>query len=408
MLSLAWRNVWRRPGRSLMTVGAMALVVWLLILMNGMAGAARNGIYQSLTNQLGVLQVYTKNHAAATSFAGGLIEHAGAAQAKLKPLVGQKAVVGVLEAPTLVTRGQHAQGAMLIGEDLPPNLLKSFAAQYLSSGSMPIPGLVAGIALGGALAARLKVHLGDTITLFSPGSPGRGVGIFKVEGILDFPDPQMNAGLAYTSLAPAQALAAPDALTRIELRPSGFTLATEGGLTKLRSEIAKALGGSLEVQTWREANPIADGMLRLLTPMFGIYGVLFFVLAGLLVMNTMYLSLMERVREFGLLQALGTSSGRLRGLVFLESLMLSIGGALLGTALGLITVAWLGRGIYLPHWLANVYTQFGLPTTLYPVASVGGVLFAAALAVLTGLIAAQRPARQAASISPVEAMHIDT
>ncbi len=112
------------------------------------------------------------------------------------------------------------------------------------------------------------------------------------------------------------------------------------------------------------------------------------VVAGVLIMNVMLVSVAQRTAEVGLLKALGATRRQLQGLFLTEAAILSLAGAVLGIALGQVTLTTLaafypGFPIHLPVW----------------------ALFAAlGVSLCTGLVFGVLPARKAAKLNPVTAL----
>ena len=165
-----------------------------------------------------------------------------------------------------------------------------------------------------------------------------------------------------------------------------------------------ALSDTVEVETWRELDGGLATMLTFLTPMMTLISLIFFVLAGLLVLNTVYLSTLERVREFGVIIALGAKGRRILGMVTLESLLMCLMGAAVGLGFGLILVAFGSNGFSFPGYAEEMMAEVGLPNVFYLSVQWWQILLALAFAVLTGFFAAFGPARMAANIEPAEAM----
>jgi putative ABC transport system permease protein len=115
------------------------------------------------------------------------------------------------------------------------------------------------------------------------------------------------------------------------------------------------------------------------------------LIAVLGIVNTLALSVLERTREIGLLRAIGVTRGQLRWMVTLESVVISLLGAVLGVALGVVF------GIALMYALRDE----GLEVISVPVGQLGLFL---ALSVLVGMLAAVLPARRAARLDVLGAI----
>ncbi len=403
MFALAWRSIWRQRTRSLAAALAVGFVVWLSLVYFGLVGAVMNGLYANLTEATGHLQVHTAGYRDARDFRQTVITHAGFLQAQLSEAEVPAEVVAALDVPALVSGETRARGVLLTGVDQPPGVRRRFEERYLKAGTLPQAGDPDGIALGGGLARTLKVTIGDTVYAYAPGTDGTGASAYTVVGLLDFPESTLDARTAVLSLAAAQDLAAPAAVSRLELHFPQFTRSDqERDLKDVQQILSAQLGGTVTVETWREVFPAMSQLERIIRPYTMFYMAVFFVLAGLLVVNTIYLSVVERTREFGVIIALGASRRRVMRMVLAESLVLCATGATVGLALGLASTGSLARGFTYPG-LEDVMAEFGLPVlyaSLQPVEVVITVVFV----VVTALLAALWPARAAGRLEPVDAM----
>ncbi len=404
MLALAGRNLWRQGRRSLIALFAVATVVLFAVVMYSLVGALSNGMYQDLTREVGNAQIHTAGYREARNFSGGLLQNAAEIRETVSQTVPGAVVVGSLQVPGLLAGEDRSRGLAVQGQDWPELVREDFVDDYLAQGSFVEGHNVTGVMLGQSLATALEVGLGDDVYVYAPGTEGYGAAAYTVEGLLAFDDPNREISAAYLSLLAAQELAAPDALSRLELHyPSVNTLKDDGLIAADLSALKRTLG-SAEVEAWRQLDPSLASMMKFLTPVVVVESLIFFVLAGLLVLNTVYLSTLERVREFGVILSLGAKGRQIMGMVTLESLLLCLTGAAVGLALGLGFVA-LGRdGFELPGYAEDIMAEVGLPATLYLSVEPWQVLLAVGFAVLTAIFAALGPARMAANIEPAEAM----
>ena len=405
MLALAWRNLWRQGRRSLISLLAVALVVLFATVMYSFGGALTNGMYGDLTKEVGNAQIRPEGYRDARNFDDGLLKDAS----KLRKTVAQTApdavVVGALQVPGLVAGETRSRGLAVQGQDWPELLKENFVGDNLAEGTFVEGDNVTGIMLGQSLATALQVSLGDDVYVYAPGTDGYGAAAYTVEGLLNFDDPNQEINAAYLSLPAAQELAAPDGLSRLELHfPDINTLDQDsqavGELTQLRN----ALPQGAVVETWRQLDPSLATLVNFFTPVLVMMSLIFFVLAGLLVLNTVYLSTLERVREFGVIISLGARGRQIMGMVTLESVLLCMTGAALGLALGLGFVALGSNGLTLPGYAEEIIAEVGLPSVFYLSIEWWQILLAVGFAVLTAFFAALGPARMAANIEPAEAM----
>ena len=405
MIALAWRNLWRQGRRSLISLLAVAIVVLFAILIYSFGGAMTNGMYQDLTREVGNAQIHTEGYRDARDFGDGLLENAAEVRATVEQTAPEAVVVGSLQIPGLVAGEDRSRGLPVQGQDWPELLREDFVDDYLAQGTFVEGDNLTGIMLGLSLATALQVGLGDDVYIYAPGTEGYGAAAYTVEGLLDFEDPNREINAAYLSLPAAQELAAPDALSRLELHyPEVNTVDQDSLVVEDVNELQSALGSGVVAEGWRQIDPSLAGFLNFIAPVMVVMSLIFFVLAGLLVLNTVYLSTLERVREFGVIISLGARGRQVMGMVTLESLLMCLSGAAVGLAIGL-SLVFLGRnGFQMPGYAEEMLAEVGLPSVFYLSVEPWQVLLAVGFAVTTALLAALWPAHIAANTEPAEAM----
>ena len=165
---------------------------------------------------------------------------------------------------------------------------------------------------------------------------------------------------------------------------------------------------TVAVDTWRELLPTLSDMLNLSDASMGIFAFIFLLAAGLGVLNTMFMATHDRVREFGMLKALGTTPVRIVVDVLVEALLLAgvaaAAGALLGSAASLHFE--LSGGMDLTRWQGGSLMMSGIPfEPIYQFDLLPGRVFTAVVTMcLICVVAALFPALKAARLDPVRAM----
>ena len=404
MWALAWRNVWRHKTRSLVAAGAVATVVVFTLVFFGFVTATVTGMTEVLISGSGHLQVTSVRAKEAQDFDARLIRDAERVDAVLVGELPGVRLRRVLEVPALVSGETRSRGAVVVGVAQADELGRRFADDHVVSGRLPAPGSWDEIALGEALATALQVEPGDPVYVFAPGTEGWGAAAYTLVGLLSFPQTSYEIQAAYLSLEGAQLLAAPDAVTRLEvhLAPERGVV-TDAMIEEARDRLAAALGPDVRVETWWEAAPDMAALLAIMDPAMAVFSFFIFILAGLLVVNTIYLGLVERIREFGVIIAVGADRWRVRRMVPAESLVLVLAGAAAGRMVsGLLMISW-SDGFSMPA-LDEVLAEYGMPTVFYPSVTPAQVAVTVAFAVFTALAAALWPAWVAGRLQPVEAM----
>lgn len=405
MLVLAWRSIWRNRSRSIGAAFAVGFTVFMGLAYFGIVNAYRDGLYVNLTDAVGHIQIHVRGYRDIRDFREAVIRDASTMRQRIERALPGATVAAALEVPALLSGEDRARGVLLGGLTQPPALRERYAAKYVREGRLPAAQDLEGIAVGGALARTLKVKLGDTVYAYAPGTDGSGASAYVVVGILHFPDPAQDARGALLSLPAAQDLAAPGAVSRFELHFPEFRHTTDdAALLPLHVRLQDTLGGDVVVETWRETYPSLNTLERMMRPLVIFFIGLFFVLAGLLVVNTIYLSVVERTRELGVVVALGARRGRVMRMVLAESLLLCVTGAAVGLSLGLALIRRLAQGFAYPGSWGDITEAYGLPRVMYASLGTADVVIMIAFVIGIGVLAALWPARVAGHLAPVEAM----
>jgi ABC-type antimicrobial peptide transport system permease subunit len=161
---------------------------------------------------------------------------------------------------------------------------------------------------------------------------------------------------------------------------------------------------ALIVETWKQLAPELEFTYEMLILELEIF--LGIILAALLfgITNTMLMSVMDRVREFGVLMAVGMKRIRVFMLIIFETFVLSIFGGLIGMGLGALTIWYLSdKGIDLSIFSEGL-NAWGMPTQMYPVLPIYFYFVLVVMIIATAIIAAIYPSIKTIKLRPAEAI----
>ena len=201
----------------------------------------------------------------------------------------------------------------------------------------------------------------------------------------------------FTGVNALQKMVGADVYTEISIR-----LRREPALFQLKASLLDFFTG-LDVLNWQELEPQAAAMFVFADSAFFIW---YFIMMGALVfglVNTLVTSVMERVRELGMLRALGMRSQAVVAQVVLESSVLMFIGVVTGLAGGWLVIQAIGDGIDLSQWAEGV-EALGLRGLLQPVPLASDILLIGAMSVVLGIVASLYPALRIVRIKPLEAL----
>jgi putative ABC transport system permease protein len=161
-------------------------------------------------------------------------------------------------------------------------------------------------------------------------------------------------------------------------------------LLRQRHKLAPNEDDDFFVRNQADIAATADATNQIMTLLLGsVAGVSLFV-GGIGIMNIMLVSVTERTREIGIRMAIGARSSAVRTQFLIESVVLSLGGGVIGIVLGIVV------SIVIPRLL-------GWNTLISPTSIIGSVIFSAAVGIFFGYY----PARKAASLDPIEALRYE-
>ncbi len=407
-MKAALRHLKRNRGRTVLTLLAVLIPVYFIIFMFGFASANLSDMFETATRlDTGHFQIRHEEVRGLGS-AIPLIQGPDAALAVVDAAEGIEWRTVRLDLPALASVDDRSQTVYVQGvipeEIAPISAIGDLVVDgtYLTSGED-------GVVIGEELADLLKLGVGDEFVLLGA-HPEAGIGVLKVPvvGIYNAPAAELGRTVVHATLDTARRLArTPGAATAIVGRVEGVTGPWNADrIETVTSRFADDLPASLEVLGWEELAPQVAAYMRVMVPMLWIFAGVFFALGALVVVNTLYLSVMERTRELGLVISLGATRWRVMRMILVEAALIAVVGAVYGAVAG-VGVIWIIEAFGgIPIWGSAV--QFmkavGMTPVLHLRASASQVLLAAAAMAGVAIVAAWFPAYRASKLEPMEAM----
>jgi putative ABC transport system permease protein len=169
-------------------------------------------------------------------------------------------------------------------------------------------------------------------------------------------------------------------------------------------EKLKRISKDNTISTWKELAPDAAMMNDYMTMYYVIIiGVVMFALAFGII-NTMMMTILERTKELGMLMAIGMNRRRIFYMIMLETIFLTLVGAVAGMIPGWTLVKILGNsGIHFAVW-GEGFEAIGFAATVYPVITPSFFGLITIMVIITSIISSIWPARKALKLNPVEAL----
>jgi len=399
---LALRNIWRNRRRTLLTLSAMVISSALLILCLGIFSGMLADMLASATEQyFGHLVIsasgYQDDRDMFTNFS---------ADDSLNRLLHLPQVQGSsprLRSFGLLSHQQESSPVELLG--VLPNREQSVTSfqQHLTAGHYLDTVDADGVLLGEGLARRLAVVPGDSLVFVTQAADGSiGNDLLQVRGVFSTGDQGHDNGLALVPLRwLQQLLVLPGVLHEISLRIDNPLQAT-----RFAEQIRPQLPVGLEVLDWGEMLPEMREVVASYDVSRMIIVVILYIATGLGILNTFFMSVLERTREFGVLMAIGMRPGQIRLMVLLETLSMGVLALICGVALGVLMSLYMAQvGVDLSGSLTPItYAGGTILPRLHAVLELSNVLIPAVTLLLVCLAAGFLPANRAAKMQPVVAI----
>ena len=398
LFALAWRNLWRNGRRTAITLAVVSVGLFSVLTMAALMEAWVTSSRDAALNVLiGSAQIHAKGYLDDPTVGRGM---AAPTPALVKALDGPgiSTWVSRVKLPAVVQSEYRALPIEILGVDPAGEKKISVLPKQIVQGKYLAGTDDTGIVLGRKFADRLKTRLGKRVVLMSQGKDGKmAERAFQVVGIYAG-NPEVEDAYAFTGRATLQKMVGiGSGISEISLM-----VPQDAQLTAVLDGLKEAANGD-EVQSWRTLSPLAAAMDTYMTDFIYVWLWVVFVFMAIGIMNTQLMAVFERVREFGLLQALGMRPRMILGQVLLESAMLIGLGVVIGFVAAIAVTQSFAGGVDL-GFLAEGAQYFGAGRVLYPRVALGQFVVMSLVIWGLGLIVALWPARRAARSSPVEAM----
>lgn len=405
ILRLAWRNTHRNLRRTILTASAIAVaVLTLTFAMAYINGMIDNGLETYARIESGHVRIRQAGYLERERF---MPVHLNVPDlAELVPAIreqpGVSDVVPRIRAGILVDGGASNRPGLLLGLSLADEEPYMRPSRILAEGRLPRPGSQEAL-LGKAFADQLGVAIGDELTLLGQTAYRSlgGLGV-TVTGLARTGIGFLDQRLVVLPLDQAQLLTdledgATEVLVFAERVEDADSLAV-----RLASAVGSITGRPLEVLSWRDQGPL----LRLLDSAKAVWAVALFILlfmAAMVIVNTMSMTVMERIQEFGMLGALGLRGRDILRLILSEGLLIGLMGALAGSLLGSGIALWVEQiGIDATGAMNSI--DLPLEGVLYPRWRLAYPIVCALLGLVTAGLASLTPALRATRKPPAEAL----
>lgn len=405
-VKMAWRNVWRNPRRSILTMLAIAFATTLLVFMlSWQFGSYATMINSSVMIHTGHLQVQARDYLEKKDIRL-VVPNPGAVDEILANTKGVVAYSSRTNAFSLVSSPNRTYGAMVIGIEPEKEARVSTLARIIREGSYLSATDTNQALIGELLAKNLQVHLGDELVLLGQGWDGSiAATVVQVKGIFNSGQDEYDHSMVHIPLKFFQDVYSMNgAVHEVVIVGESLEIVPE-----IKKEVAAKISqmhdrANLVVLDWKELMPGLIQAIKMDLVSGFIFYIILVVVVAFSILNTFLMAILERTREFGIMMAIGTAPNRLTKILLLESASMTLMGLFLGILLGS-----LGTWYFQVHGIvisgaAEIMRQYGLPEKMFPKLSILSISVGAGVVFLITIVAALYPAFKVRRLRPVEAI----
>jgi ABC-type lipoprotein release transport system permease subunit len=404
VLKMAWRNLWRKPRRTLLTVITISLGLALLLVFLGLGDGGHEQMIDSAV-RMGSGHVLVQQEGYQEQ--GGInrllsLEEIRDVESWGQEMKGRFPILHMLRrtfVSGLASSADGATGVQLIGIQPLEEMQASDFDEKLIEGEFLNADDGDWVILGQGVAHKLALEVGDKLVLMAQGADSVEIRsrLVRVRGILRTGLEEQDQALALMPLGASQEF--------LELGAQVHQIALlmqDSRFSQELANIGQQKFSALEVLSWGEALPELKDFIVIDDGGNYVMNLILFLLISFTVLNTLLMSVLERGREFALLHCLGLTPGKRFTMVLVEAFFIAFLSALTGFGLGFSVHLYLSRsGLPLDIFYSGELSAAGVAfdpvmySSLSPARIFQSMVLVFGLTLLLSVVPAWRAARSA-------------
>ncbi|MCB0396180.1 MAG: ABC transporter permease [Flavobacteriales bacterium] len=398
IIRIAWKNIWRQRIRSLVVIIAIAIGLWAGLFVSAFVrGMMSQKIRNVVDLELAHVQIhhpdFSEDMLARFTIPGEDSIISRISKDKRIKAWSERAMVNVMMAT-----GNYSGGIKVTGINPEQESKITILSKHVVEGTYFDTDKRNTILISKKTAEKYHAELRSKMVLqFQDKDRNIVSAAFRVCGIYDSGNPMYDQANAFVRLEDLQRhLNIGHGIHEIGI------MAVDHDLAEPLAKDYSSAFPRLDVAAWLD---LSTGMRLMITAMdtymFYIVGIILLALLFSIV-NTMLMAVLERVREIGMLMAIGMTRRRVFSMIMLETVFLSLTGGPAGVLLAWSTITWYGKyGFNVP---GAAYGDFGFSNTIYPSLNGGSYIDVTIMVLVMSIFAAVYPAIKALKLKPVEAL----
>ncbi len=401
LFQIAWRNIWRNTSRSLVVVSSIIIGIWAgIFILSFSWGMYKNNINESVYKQLSHIQIHDPDFKQEMDPRFTIPD----SDSILEQLESDSRIASVSSrviATGMITSTTTASGVTIYGINPVSETKQIGLGQNLIEGAYFGSGKDNEILIGQKLSKKHKLKLKRKVVLtFTDVNSEIVSAAFRVGGIYRSKNISLDEVNVYVKKEHLRNL--------LDLKPSetneiAILIKDEEQLDSI-TNYNKTLVPNAKIEDWRQLAPELD----LIIESFNLYT---YIISGLIllaltfgIVNTMLMSVLERIRELGMLMAIGLNKRKIFFMIMLETIYLTLIGCPIGLLMGWLTVTILGRTGIDMSMFSEGLASYGFSSMIYPALDQEKYMIIMTMCLITAILSAIYPAYKALQLNPSEAI----
>ena len=400
IFTLAWRNLWRNHRRTIIMLAAISIGAWAMIFMTSlMRGMVNDMLRDGISALPGHVQVHHPDYRHDPSV-NNLVARTSSEISASLAAAGIDRFAARVRVPAIISSERESRGVTLLGVE--PAEERSIAAvgTAIAEGRALESAADSGIVIGRELADKLETEVGKRVVIMSQ-DPDNDVADrgYRVVGLFEANLAAQEEMFVFAGRATVQKmLRIDDRVSEVAILGDDYRV-----VEPILETVRATIDDQDEILPWTELDSYLGTMLGVMDGFVLVWVVVIFLALSFGLVNTLVMAVFERVREIGLMLALGMRPSSILGQIIIESLLLLALGLAIGNALAYATVVPLKDGIDISI-VAEGMEWFGASSMLYPELESQDVIMANVVVLVLGFLASLSPAWRASRYEPVEAI----
>ncbi len=393
ILKLAYKNSFLRLSRTILVILMIAVSMSMMLSLQGLYdGMTLNMIESIKRSDSGDMSLYAKGYRLDPDIKNS-IANVPTIRKEIEALDGVEAVTFRLSADGLSSTARKSSFSTMYGIDLADEEKFGTFSSFLKKGEISFE--KRGAILGIELAKTLKVQIGSKVVFSTQDSQGEiNAMALRVRGIVQTANMALDNRAIYVEKS--------QLYTFLNVpKTHAIQIAVRGENAQLYQTIKKRYP-NLDVLNFLELNPMMQQMEDIMVIFNGVTFIIVMLVVFMGILGVMYVSILDRIREFGIMLSIGMHYRYIRMQILLEALLVGVIGYLLGALLGVLILLYLkNNGIDLSAF-ADGLESFGMNTTIYGHIKLSYFTTTLVAIVTASLLSVWLPLRRIKKLNPIE------